>query len=73
VFAGALGVRLGGTNRYGDQVEQRVRLGDGGPPGPDDIARAVRVARRVDLGAVALCAASCAVAARRGPSRRCRS
>jgi adenosylcobinamide-phosphate synthase len=73
VFAGALGVRLGGTNRYGDQVEQRARLGDGGPPGPDDIARAVRVARRVDLGAVALCAASCAVAARRGPSRRCRS
>ena len=28
-FAAALGVRLGGTNRYGERVEHRPRLGDG--------------------------------------------
>jgi adenosylcobinamide-phosphate synthase len=40
-FAGALGVRLGGTNRYGDRVEQRPALGGGPAPGPDDVDRAV--------------------------------
>ena len=28
-FAGALGVRLGGANRYGDAIEHRPHLGDG--------------------------------------------
>jgi adenosylcobinamide-phosphate synthase len=42
-FAGALGVRLGGTNRYGDRVEQRPTLGGGPAPGPDDVERAVRL------------------------------
>jgi adenosylcobinamide-phosphate synthase len=42
-FAGALRVRLGGTNRYGDRVEQRPTLGDGPAPGPDDVDRAVRL------------------------------
>jgi adenosylcobinamide-phosphate synthase len=44
-FAAALGLRLGGTNRYGDQVEVRPNLGDGRPPEPKDIARAVRLSR----------------------------
>lgn len=41
-WAGALGVRLGGTNLYGDRVEVRGRLGDPDAPLPD--ARAVRQA-----------------------------
>lgn len=54
-FAGALGVRLGGANRYdGDRLEHRAVLGDGRAVHPDDIDRAVRLARRVGiLGAVA--------------------
>ncbi len=42
-FAAALGVRLGGTNRYGDRVEHRPPLGAGRPPAPADIAAAVRL------------------------------
>jgi adenosylcobinamide-phosphate synthase len=53
-FAAALGVTLGGENRYGARTEVRPPLGDGPPPGPDDIARAVRLGRDV---AVALAAA----------------
>jgi adenosylcobinamide-phosphate synthase len=44
-FAGALGVRLGGTNSYGGRVEHRPLLGDGIPPTPADVARAIRLAR----------------------------
>jgi adenosylcobinamide-phosphate synthase len=44
-FAAALGVRLGGANRYGDRVEHRALLGDGDPPGPGDIERAVTLLR----------------------------
>lgn len=51
-FAGSLGVRLGGTNVYGDLVEDRVRLGTGRAPRSADIARARGLARRVDLGAL---------------------
>lgn len=50
-FAGALGVRLGGTNRYGDRVEHRPVMGDGPPAVPSDIRRATRLARRVGAGA----------------------
>ncbi|MGN6722318.1 MAG: adenosylcobinamide-phosphate synthase CbiB, partial [Marmoricola sp.] len=46
-FAGALGIRLGGTNRYGDRVEHRVVLGDGRAPEVSDVARANELARRV--------------------------
>src|SRR5262249_41107178 len=42
-FAAALGVRLGGRNAYGDRVELRPALGDGPPPAPADVARAVRL------------------------------
>ena len=51
-FAAALGVRLGGINRYGDAVEDRGTLGDGPAPAPSDIASAVRLRRH----ATAVCA-----------------
>jgi adenosylcobinamide-phosphate synthase len=46
-FAAALGIRLGGRNRYGDRVEDRPRLGSGRPPEPGDIAAAVGLAGEV--------------------------
>jgi len=48
-FAAALGLRLGGTNRYGEAVEHRVELGDGRAARPGDIVRARLLARRVTL------------------------
>ncbi|MFD8379560.1 cobalamin biosynthesis protein [Streptomyces sp. NPDC059679] len=52
-FAGALGVRLGGTLAYGGRVEHRPVLNPGGRPvEAADIERAVRLSRRV--GALAL-------------------
>jgi adenosylcobinamide-phosphate synthase len=53
-FAGALGVQLGGTNRYGDRVEQRPTLGGGRVPAPDDVDRAVRLSVLVGSAAAAL-------------------
>jgi adenosylcobinamide-phosphate synthase len=46
-FAGALGIRLGGTNTYGGRVEHRALLGDGRAATTADITRAVRLARRI--------------------------
>ncbi|HEX6710640.1 MAG TPA: adenosylcobinamide-phosphate synthase CbiB [Rubrobacter sp.] len=45
-FAGALGVRLGGTNAYGGVLREGHVLGDGRPPAPPDIRRAVKLMRR---------------------------
>jgi adenosylcobinamide-phosphate synthase len=45
-FAGALGVRLGGTNTYGGVLREGPILGVGRLPAPDDIGRAVRLMRR---------------------------
>ena len=53
-FAGALGLRLGGTNVYDGVTEERPSLGDGRAPGPGDIARAVRLSRAVTGAAAAL-------------------
>ena len=53
-FAAALGVRLGGMNRYGDRVEHRPPLGAGRAPGPADIGAAVRLSRDVTGALVAL-------------------
>ena len=54
-FAVALGLRLGGANRYGDQIELRPALGHGRPPERADIARAVRLSGDVTMAlAVAL-------------------
>jgi adenosylcobinamide-phosphate synthase len=46
-FAAALGVRLGGRNRYGDRVEHRPWLGQGRPPARSDIGLAVRLSSDV--------------------------
>jgi len=51
-FAGALGIRLGGLNRYSHGVERRADLGAGPPPGIADIARSVKLARIVSVGAL---------------------
>ena len=55
-FAAALGVQLGGENRYGDRVEVRPPLGTGRRPERTDIARAVRLSSDVEwmLTAMAL-------------------
>jgi adenosylcobinamide-phosphate synthase len=53
-FAAALGLRLGGLNRYGERVELRPPLGSGHPPGGEDIDRAVGLSRDVTLALAAL-------------------
>jgi adenosylcobinamide-phosphate synthase len=53
-FAGALGVQLGGTVRYGDRVERRPRLGQGRQPRPADVRRAVRLSQRICIAATVL-------------------
>jgi adenosylcobinamide-phosphate synthase len=63
-FAGALGIRLGGTNVYAGRVEHRGALGDGPPADVPDLARAVRLAVSVDVAA-ALVAAGVALGVRR--------
>ena len=55
-FAGALGVRLGGTNVYQGQAERRGTLGDGPAPSPADIDRAIRISRSVIIAATVLSA-----------------
>jgi adenosylcobinamide-phosphate synthase len=45
-FAGALDLRLGGTNSYGGAIREGPVLGDGRRPEPEDIRRAVRIMRR---------------------------
>ncbi|HEY5148543.1 MAG TPA: cobalamin biosynthesis protein [Mycobacterium sp.] len=57
-FAGALGVRLGGVNTYGDTVQDRGTLGEGHGPRLSDIRRAARLS-----GAVSGIVATLAVAA----------
>jgi adenosylcobinamide-phosphate synthase len=51
--AGALGLRLGGRNVYGSRIEVRPALGNGRPPAPHDIRRAVRLSRAVWVAAAA--------------------
>ncbi|WP_112465749.1 cobalamin biosynthesis protein [Streptomyces triticisoli] len=56
-FAGALGVRLGGTLAYGGRVEHRPVLnGSGRAVQAGDIERAVRLSRRVSWLALGVCA-----------------
>jgi adenosylcobinamide-phosphate synthase len=68
-FAGALDLRLGGPLAYGGRPELRPPLGDGRPPGPQDIERAVRLSLAVGAAAAAAAAAARAAALRRRPSR----
>ncbi|MEU6893476.1 cobalamin biosynthesis protein [Streptomyces sp. NPDC046557] len=58
-FAGALGVRLGGTLAYGGRVEHRAVLNGaaGRPVEVADIERAVRLSRRVTWVALGACVA----------------
>ncbi len=70
-FAAALGIRLGGENRYDGRVERRPDLGDGRPATVDDIARAVLLSREVTVAlAAVLAGAGCAQAAARWARRR---
>jgi adenosylcobinamide-phosphate synthase len=55
-FAGALGLRLGGTNLYHGVAEHRPELGDGRTPDVNDIRSANRLARNVTIAATALAA-----------------
>jgi len=57
-FAAALGLRLGGENRYGDRMELRPPLGTGRPAEPGDIRRAVRLSEHVGLALAGALAAS---------------
>jgi adenosylcobinamide-phosphate synthase len=61
-FAAALGLRLGGLNRYGDRVESRPVLGDGRPAEADDIAAAVRLSRDVTAALLGLIVSGTAAA-----------
>jgi adenosylcobinamide-phosphate synthase len=63
-FAGALGLRLGGTNAYAGRVEHRPLIGTGRPPTADDLRRAGRLCAAV-TGAAAVLAALLAVTGRR--------
>ncbi|MEU2226504.1 cobalamin biosynthesis protein [Streptomyces sp. NPDC018347] len=66
-FAGALGVRLGGTLSYDGRVEHRPVLGGGGRPvRTADIDRAVRLSRRVGLLALGATVAARALVKGRG-------
>jgi adenosylcobinamide-phosphate synthase len=55
-FAGALGLSLGGENRYGERFEARPQLGEGVPAEPADIERAIALSQQVMwvLGALLL-------------------
>lgn len=46
-FAVALGVQLGGRNRYGDRIEERATLGFGRPARSSDIKESIRLSRDV--------------------------
>ncbi|RJL22822.1 cobalamin biosynthesis protein [Bailinhaonella thermotolerans] len=63
-FAGALGVRLGGTNVYAGRTEHRPELGEGPRPGVADIRRTVRLARAVSAAATALAAGAAVLRSR---------
>jgi len=69
-FAGALGVRLGGTLSYAGRVEHRPVLNRGGrAPVPGDIERAVRLSRRVCVLALAVTLAGRAAFHGKGKTR----
>ena len=53
-FAAALGIRLGGTNQYGERTEVRPQLGWGRGARPDDIIQAVRLSRDVGTALAAV-------------------
>ncbi|GAB3624677.1 cobalamin biosynthesis protein [Mariniluteicoccus endophyticus] len=64
-FAGALGVRLGGTNTYAGATEDRGELGDGRPVEVADIRRAMKLSRLVQVGSLGLAVGVRALVTRR--------
>ncbi|WP_055554109.1 cobalamin biosynthesis protein [Streptomyces sp. NBRC 110028] len=69
-FAGALGVRLGGTLAYGGRVEHRPVLNPGGRPVTvADIPRAIRLSRRVSALALLVTVAGRCATGRKGVTR----
>jgi len=73
-WAAALGIRLGGTNRYGGRVEVRAPLGAGPPPAVADIGRAAALSRDVTVALALLLggpavAGALATGVRRGRGR----
>jgi adenosylcobinamide-phosphate synthase len=69
-FAAALGLRLGGLNRYGTTTERRPTLGNGRGPHPADIFRAVTLSKQVSNALVGLLGAAGALALARRSGRR---
>jgi adenosylcobinamide-phosphate synthase len=65
-FAGALGVRLGGPTQYAHQLEIRPTLGDGPAPQINDLVRAVRLSRAVQLVSAVVATAAVSAACRSG-------
>ena len=65
-FAAALGLRLGGCNRYGERVEHRPWLGQGRPATRSDIQPAVRLSDDVNWLLTTVLAAA-GLAAHRAP------
>lgn len=63
--AGALGIRLGGTNRYAGRLQERGELGTGRRAIVEDLPRAGRLARSVANAALVACVAA-ALGGRRG-------
>jgi adenosylcobinamide-phosphate synthase len=68
-FAGALGVRLGGPTQYAHELEIRPTLGDGRIPEIDDLARAVRLSRAVQMLAAAVAVSVACRSGRRASAR----
>lgn len=64
--AGALGVRLGGTNTYDGEAEARGVLGDGRPVEVRDVARANHLSRQVSAAAVLVAAGTALAIGRSG-------
>lgn len=67
-FAGALGVRLGGSAAYDGVTGHRPWLGDGRAPGPADIGRAIRLSRAVTVAATGIAALAAMITASMGGS-----
>ena len=65
-YAGALGVRLGGSNSYDGVSEQRGVLGDGRAVVVSDVPRANRLSRQVSAAALVTCVGLALVGCRGG-------
>ncbi len=64
-WAGALGVQLGGENRYGQQVESRPTLGEGPRPGAPQVGQAAKLVTAVTVAAASAIAATLCVMGRK--------